>query len=55
MFPALTIPQMTGVFLGVVVSLGTAFVYAIWQLEQAAQSRLARALIEKARRRNGRF
>jgi hypothetical protein len=36
MFTALTAPGLTLLFLGVVVSLGAALVWMIWELEQAS-------------------
>jgi hypothetical protein len=38
MFTALTAPGLTLLFLGVVVGLGTAFVWMIWEIEQASKS-----------------
>jgi hypothetical protein len=37
MFTALTAPGLTLLFLGVVVGLGTAFVWMIWEIEQASK------------------
>jgi hypothetical protein len=46
MFTALTAPGLTLLFLGVVVGLGTAFVWMIWEIEQTSRPGLER---EKAR------
>lgn len=35
---ALTAPELTLVLLGIIVSLGSAFVWAIWEIEQASKS-----------------
>lgn len=43
MLTTLTTPGLTLLFLGVVVCLGTAFVWMIWEMEQSAKSRLAKA------------
>jgi hypothetical protein len=37
--PILTPPSLTLLFLGVVVSLGTALVWMIWEIEQASKPR----------------
>jgi len=42
MLTMMTIPGQTLVFLGVVVSLGIAFVWVFWEMEQAARARLAK-------------
>jgi predicted negative regulator of RcsB-dependent stress response len=36
MLSMLTVPDLTLLFLGVVVGLGSAFVWMIWEVEQAA-------------------
>ena len=41
----LTAPELTLVFLGVVASLGTALVWMFWEMERAAASRAARAVV----------
>jgi hypothetical protein len=46
----LTAPGLTLLFLGVVVSLGIAFVWMIWEVEQMTKARLA-----KARRKSGQW
>ncbi len=38
----LTAPALTLVFLGVVVSLGTAFVWMLWEFEQTASKSIAK-------------
>jgi hypothetical protein len=38
----LTIPGLTLLFLIVVVSLGTAFVWMLWEMEQMTKARLAK-------------
>ena len=38
MFTAITAPSLTLLFMGVVVGLGTAFVWMIWEIEQNAKS-----------------
>jgi predicted negative regulator of RcsB-dependent stress response len=45
MFTMLTAPGLTLLFLGVVVGLGTAFVWMLWEIEQ----------ISKPRRKSDRF
>jgi hypothetical protein len=47
MFAAITAPGLTLLFLGVVVGLGTAFVWMIWEIEQASKPGLLER--EKAR------
>jgi hypothetical protein len=42
MLTMMTIPGLTLVFLGVVVSLGTAFVWVLWEMEQVAKAWLAK-------------
>jgi hypothetical protein len=37
MFTALTTPGLTLLFLGVVVGLGTAFVWMLWEIEQTSK------------------
>jgi hypothetical protein len=37
MFAMLTVPALTLLFLGVVVSLGTAFVWILWEIEQVSK------------------
>jgi hypothetical protein len=37
MFTALTAPGLTFLFLGVVVGLGTAFVWMLWEIEQTSK------------------
>jgi len=37
--PSLTLPTLTLLFLGVVVGLGTALVWMIWQIEQSSKRR----------------
>jgi len=37
MFAAITAPGLTLLFLGVVVGLGTAFVWMIWEIEQTSK------------------
>ncbi len=37
MFTAITAPSLTLLFLGVVVGLGAAFVWMIWEIEQNAK------------------
>jgi predicted negative regulator of RcsB-dependent stress response len=39
MFDMLTAPGLTMVFLGVVVGLGVAFVWMLWEIEQTAKPR----------------
>ena len=39
MFSMLTAPSLTLLFLGVVVGLGTAFVWGIWEIEQKSKPR----------------
>jgi predicted negative regulator of RcsB-dependent stress response len=39
MFSMLTVPSLTLLFLGVVVGLGTAFVWGIWEIEQKSKPR----------------
>ena len=39
MLSALTAPALTFVFLGVVVSLGSALVWAFWEIERASGAR----------------
>jgi hypothetical protein len=39
----LTTPALTFVFLGIVVSLGTAFVWVLWEFEQASRHVLSKA------------
>jgi len=46
----LTTPGLTLLFLGVVVGLGIAFVWMIWEIEQLAKARLA-----KVRRKTGQW
>jgi hypothetical protein len=38
----MTIPGLTLLFLGVVVGLGTAFVWVFWEMERVAKARLAK-------------
>jgi len=38
----MTIPGLTLVLLGVVVSLGTAFVWVFWEMERVSRARLAK-------------
>jgi predicted negative regulator of RcsB-dependent stress response len=38
MFTALTAPGLTLLFLGVVIGLGTALVWMIWEIEQTSKS-----------------
>ena len=37
MLTTLTTPELTFVFLGVVVGLGTAFVWMLWEIEQVSK------------------
>jgi predicted negative regulator of RcsB-dependent stress response len=37
MLTTLTAPELTFVFLGVVVGLGTAFVWMLWEIEQVSK------------------
>ena len=39
MLPTLSAPALTLLFLGVVTSLGAAFVWAFWEIEQASKAR----------------
>jgi hypothetical protein len=39
MLTMLTIPSLTFVFLGVVVGLGTAFVWMLWEIERSSRPR----------------
>lgn len=39
MLTMLTIPSLTFVFLGVVIGLGTAFVWMLWEIEQSSRPR----------------
>jgi len=39
----LTIPALTLVFLGIVVSLGTLFVWLLWEFEQTSKHALSKA------------
>ena len=39
MLGMLTVPDLTLLFLGVVVSLGTAFVWMLWEIEQTSKPR----------------
>jgi hypothetical protein len=39
----LTTPALTFVFLGIVVSLGTAFVWVLWEFEQTSSHALSKA------------
>ncbi|CCE04422.1 conserved hypothetical protein [Bradyrhizobium sp. STM 3843] len=39
MMISLTSPELTLLFLGIVVSLGTALVWMMWELEQSAKGR----------------
>jgi predicted negative regulator of RcsB-dependent stress response len=39
MFAMLTAPALTLLFLGVVVGLGIAFVWALWEIEQTSKQR----------------
>jgi len=50
MMTMMSTPELTLVFLLVVVSLGIAFVWMIWEMEQMTKTRLA-----KVRRHNNRF
>jgi hypothetical protein len=43
MFTALTAPGLTLLFLGVVVGLGTAFVWMIWEIERTTKPNHTRA------------
>ena len=43
MLNMLTAPALTLVFLGVVVSLGTAFVFVFWEIEQAMSKPIAKS------------
>ncbi|WP_213738616.1 hypothetical protein [Bradyrhizobium sp. dw_411] len=47
MFTTFTTPGLTLLFLGVVVSLGAAFVWMFWEIEQASKPQLVKR--EKAR------
>ena len=47
----LTAPGLTLLFLGVVVSLGIAFVWMIWEIEQMTKA----ARLAKARRKSGQW
>ena len=38
----LTVPDLTFVFLGVVVSLGTAFVWMLWELEKMSKQQASK-------------
>jgi hypothetical protein len=42
MLNMLTAPALTLVFLGVVVSLGTAFVFVFWEIERAMSKTIAK-------------
>ena len=42
MLTMMTVPGLTLVFLGVVVSLGTGFVWVFWEMERVAGARLAK-------------
>jgi hypothetical protein len=42
MLTMMTIPGLTLIFLGVVVGLGTAFVWVFWEMERVAKARLAK-------------
>jgi hypothetical protein len=42
MLNMLTTPALTFVFLGVVVSLGTAFVWVLWEFEQTLKQALSK-------------
>jgi predicted negative regulator of RcsB-dependent stress response len=42
MLTMMTIPGLTLLFLGVVVGLGTAFVWVFWEMERVAKARLAK-------------
>jgi hypothetical protein len=50
MLGMLTVPDLTFVFLGVVVSLGTAFVWMLWEFEQMSKQQAS-----KPRRKLDRF
>jgi len=43
MLNMLTTPALTFVFLGIVVSLGTAFVWVLWEFEQTSKHALSKA------------
>ena len=43
MLNMLTTPALTFVFLGIGVSLGTAFVWVLWEFEQASKHALSKA------------
>jgi predicted negative regulator of RcsB-dependent stress response len=47
MLSMLTTPDLTLLFLGVVVGLGTAFVWMLWEMEQMSKQQLSKP------RRNG--
>jgi len=42
MLSMMTIPGLTLIFIGVVVSLGIAFVWGFWEMERLAKARLAK-------------
>jgi len=43
MLNMLTTPALTFVFLGIVVGLGTAFVWVLWEFEQTSRHSLSKA------------
>jgi len=48
MFPVLTAPGLTLLFLGVVVGLGVSLVWMIWEIEQVSRSHLSKSHLSKS-------
>jgi hypothetical protein len=53
MLTLLTVPGLTLLFLGVVVGLGTAFVWMLWEIEQISKRQMQQT--SKPRRNGDRF
>ena len=55
MFPVLTAPGLTLLFLGVVVGLGVSLVWMIWEIEQVSRSHLSKSHLSKSHRNSDHF
>jgi predicted negative regulator of RcsB-dependent stress response len=55
MFPMLTAPGLTLLFLGIVVGLGVSFVWIFWEIEQVSKSQLSKSPLSKSHRNGDRF
>jgi hypothetical protein len=55
MFPMLTAPGLTLLFLGIVVGLGVSIVWIFWEIEQVSKSQLSKSPLSKSHRNGDRF